>query len=82
MASKLLVRQVNISINSEYANFIEVGLCDVFPTIAGCMVMGSHFLVLLGWVSLRIWETCAAHSGYALPWCPWTQIPLFCGPQM
>lgn len=74
--------KVNVSINSEYANVIEVGVCDVFATVAGCLFMGSHLLVLLAWTALRIWETCAAHSGYALPFCPWSQIPVFNGPQV
>lgn len=74
--------KVSISINSEYANILEVGLCDVFATVGGCLFLGSHFLVLLSWTAIRIWETCAAHSGYALPFCPWSQIPVFNGPQV
>lgn len=73
---------MNVSVNSEYAEMAEVVLCDVLPTIAGCALLGSHFLVQLGWVALRIWETCAAHSGYALPWCPFSQLALFNGPQV
>jgi hypothetical protein len=74
--------QVNISINSEYAGMVEVALCDVLPTFAGCLLQGSHLVILLGWISFRVWETCAAHSGYALPWCPFTQVSVFNGPQM
>lgn len=56
---------MNVSVNSEYAEIAEVVLCDVLPTIAGCALLGSHFLVqvrvLLGW---------------ALPAC----LPGCCGP--
>lgn len=60
----------------------EIVLCDVLPTVLGCLLLGSHFLVQLGWIALRIWETCAAHSGYALPLCPFSQLGLFNGPQV
>jgi hypothetical protein len=73
---------VNVSVNSEYAEMAEIVLCDVLPTILGCLLLGSHLLVHLGWIALRIWETCAAHSGYVLPWCPFSRLALFNGPQV
>lgn len=74
--------KVNVSVNSEYAEMTEIVMCDVIPTIGGCMLLGSHFLVTLAWIAIRVWETCAAHSGYALPLCPWSQLSIFSGPQM
>jgi sterol desaturase/sphingolipid hydroxylase (fatty acid hydroxylase superfamily) len=67
--------KVNIGIASEFAHPVEDMLANVLPTIAGCLVMGSHPLTLWIWLVLRITETVDAHSGYNFPFSPFHALP-------
>ena len=60
-----------IGIASEYAHPIEAIFSNYVPTLFGPYILGSHAVVLLLWLAIRVFETIDAHSGYALPWSPW-----------
>ncbi len=64
-----------IGIAATYAHPVEDILANLIPTLGGCNLMSSHFVVFLAWVSWRLLETIEAHSGYAFPYSPFTCIP-------
>eukprot|EP00981_Chlorochromonas_danica_P005713 scaffold1172_cov180-Ochromonas_danica.AAC.40 len=70
----------SIGIASEFAHPVEDLLCNLIPTLLGCLVMGSHVVTLWLWIFIRIYETVDAHSGYCFAWSPFHAIPLFSGP--
>ncbi|KAJ1411742.1 fatty acid hydroxylase superfamily-domain-containing protein [Ochromonadaceae sp. CCMP2298] len=67
--------KVPVGVCAEYANPIEDLLANILPTVAGCLVMGSHVQVLWLWLSIRILETVDAHSGYRFPLSPFHALP-------
>jgi methylsterol monooxygenase len=52
---------------SEWAHPIEDLFVNIAPTVLGGLVMGSHLYTFAFWLTLRMWKTCDAHSGYLLP---------------
>lgn len=53
-----------IGFAAEYAHPIEQIVSNQGPTIGGCLLMGSHFCVLLMWLINRLQQTYEGHSGY------------------
>jgi sterol desaturase/sphingolipid hydroxylase (fatty acid hydroxylase superfamily) len=53
-----------VSIAAENAHPVEAIIANAIPSIGGCMLLGSHPLVFLVWLSFRLEETYEAHSGY------------------
>jgi sterol desaturase/sphingolipid hydroxylase (fatty acid hydroxylase superfamily) len=51
-------------------------LASLVPTLGGCCIMGTHFVVLACWLAFRLVETVDAHSGYSFPFHPLRRIPL------
>ncbi|KAH8069221.1 C-4 methylsterol oxidase [Aureococcus anophagefferens] len=45
---------------------------NVIPFLAGPLLFRVHFATLLLWVVVRVHEIVDAHSGYGLPWSPWS----------
>lgn len=56
--------KVNVGTAYNFANPIEDLFHNTWSTIAGCLFMGSHVLVLWLWLSIRVLEAINAHSGY------------------
>jgi sterol desaturase/sphingolipid hydroxylase (fatty acid hydroxylase superfamily) len=69
---------------SEWAHPVEDLLCNILPTVLGCLLMGSHLYVLALFVALRVWKTCDAHCGYNLPFpfSIWHGLPGMLGSDM
>jgi sterol desaturase/sphingolipid hydroxylase (fatty acid hydroxylase superfamily) len=67
--------KTNIGIASEYAHPVEDIVANLIPTLIGCLIMGSHALVLWAWLALRISETVDAHSGYNFQFSPFSFFP-------
>lgn len=59
---------VSIGIASEHAHPIEDIVANYFPTLSGCLLMGSHAVVLWAWIAFRLVETIDSHSGYHFEW--------------
>lgn len=59
---------VSIGIAAEHAHPIEDIVANYFPTLSGCLLMGSHAIVLWAWISFRLFETIDSHSGYHFEW--------------
>jgi len=71
---------VSIGIAAEYAHPVEEFFANFLPTFAGPALSGSpHAVVLWSYLSIRLWETIDAHSGYSFPWSPWKMIPFIQG---
>jgi len=66
-----------ISIAAEYAHPIELILSNIFPLIAGPMLLGSHIFTVWLWLILAITGTCNHHCGYHLPWLKGLSSPEF-----
>ena len=45
---------------------------NVIPFITGPLVFRLHLSTLLLWVVVRVHEIVDAHSGYGIPWSPWS----------
>jgi sterol desaturase/sphingolipid hydroxylase (fatty acid hydroxylase superfamily) len=56
--------KVTIGISSVYAHPVEDLCISTLATISGCMLMGSHLVVVWIWFAIRIFEAIYAHSGY------------------
>lgn len=69
----------SIGIAAEYAHPLEDLLCNVIPTFAGCLLMGSHVTTLWLWLALRLLETIDTHSGYSFDWSPTKWLPFLNG---
>jgi sterol desaturase/sphingolipid hydroxylase (fatty acid hydroxylase superfamily) len=67
--------KVNIGIASEFAHPIEDIFANVLPTFAGCLLMGSHTLIICAWLVIRIAETVDAHSGFNFRFSPFSFLP-------
>lgn len=65
---------------AEYAHPLEYIISNATPYAAGPLVAGlvfgrCHVLTTWVWGFLRVWEAVDGHSGYALPFSPWSFIP-------
>jgi sterol desaturase/sphingolipid hydroxylase (fatty acid hydroxylase superfamily) len=69
----------SIGIAAEYAHPIEDILCNIIPTFAGCLLMGSHVITLWPWFGLRLLETIETHSGYNFNCSPTKFLPFLNG---
>lgn len=69
-----------VSISSEYAHPIEYLINNIFPTIAGPLILGSktHLVSVLAWTAYRTLEAIDLHCGYEFPWTPFG-IPFMSG---
>ena len=59
-----------MSIASEFTHPLESLLGNIFPVIAGPMLLRCHVCTVAVWVVLRMLKTCDAHSGYNFPASP------------
>lgn len=60
----------SIGIACEFAHPVEDVFANFFPSIGGCMFLGSHVFTLWLWLAIRLWETLDVHSGYSFQWSP------------
>ena len=83
-ASPLLYRWVHkwhhvfhhsIGIASENAHPLEFLLGNLVPVMAGAMLTRAHAFTFFVWLTVRIFETVDAHSGYEFPWTPARLLP-------
>jgi len=60
----------------EYAHPIEDVLCNTLATIGGALVLRVHLAVFWLYISLKLWQSIDAHSGYDLPFpvSPWSAV--------
>jgi sterol desaturase/sphingolipid hydroxylase (fatty acid hydroxylase superfamily) len=65
----------SIGIAAEFAHPLEDALCNILPTILGCLLLGSHIFTFWSWLTLRLIETIDAHSGYAFSFSPFHLLP-------
>lgn len=67
-----------ISLCAEYAHPLEFSLCNVLPTSAGFLILGSnvHLATFAIWLSMRVFETIDGHCGYEFSWSPYRLLPL------
>ena len=49
---------------AEFAHPFESFFSNQLPTIGGCVLLGSHPVVLCVWIASRLFQTYEAHSGY------------------
>eukprot|EP00055_Hartaetosiga_balthica_P015450 m.91262 g.91262 ORF g.91262 m.91262 type:complete len:278 (+) comp8867_c0_seq1:110-943(+) len=61
----------SVGVSVLWAHPIEITLAFVVPSVAGPILLGTPFSILLFWMTLRVWETVDAHSGYTFKWSPW-----------
>ena len=61
-----------VGLATEYAHPIEDLLCNTLSTVAGPLLLGSHASVVIGYASLKLWQSVDAHSGLLLPFSPWS----------
>lgn len=59
---------ISIGIAAEHAHPVEDIVANYFPTLLGCLLMGSHVVVLWSWISFRLFETIDSHSGFHFEW--------------
>jgi len=64
----------SIGIAAEYAHPVEDLCANIIPTLLGPVLIPTHLAVFWVYISLRVWETLDAHSGYMFPWSPWCLI--------
>ncbi|KAB7499172.1 Fatty acid hydroxylase domain-containing protein 2 [Armadillidium nasatum] len=62
--------QSPIAVTAVYSHPVEHIFSNLLPIFAGPMIMGSHIATFWLWVSLAIFSTLNAHSGYHLPFFP------------
>jgi sterol desaturase/sphingolipid hydroxylase (fatty acid hydroxylase superfamily) len=65
----------SIGIAATYAHPIEDLFANLIPTLLGSLLIGSHFIVFLIWIILRLMETIDAHSGYSFSFSPFGLLP-------
>jgi len=66
--------KVTIGIASEYAHPIEDIFANMLPTIAGPLLFGSHAALVWMWIAMRTWNGVEGHSGYEMPYSPFTWL--------
>jgi sterol desaturase/sphingolipid hydroxylase (fatty acid hydroxylase superfamily) len=66
---------MSIGIASAFAHPVEDVLANLIPTLIGCLLMGSHVIVLWTWLYIRLMETIDAHSGYSFSFSPFHLLP-------
>ena len=73
----------SIVIASEYAHPVEYVLGNLLPSLAGAIALGgrAHLLAGLVYTTLRLVETCEAHSGYDFPFSLTKHLPFACSAQ-
>lgn len=71
-----------VGVNTEYAHPLEHLIANIFTTVGGPLLLGSHLLVMWVYVTGRLFETIDAHSGFDLPFLPRWLSEYFCGSRM
>lgn len=66
---------MSIGIAAAFAHPVEDLLANLIPTLIGCVIMGSHVIVLATWLLVRLTETVDAHSGYSFSFSPFHLLP-------
>lgn len=66
----------SIGIAAGFAHPVEDLFANLIPTLLGCLVMGSHIVILWTWLAIRLAETVDAHSGYAFKLSPFHLLPM------
>lgn len=56
--------KVTVGIASVFANPLEDILVNTWSSLSGCLIMGSHVVVLWIWLAIRVSEAVNSHSGY------------------
>ena len=69
-----------ISIASQNAHPIEYIFGNLWPVMAGPLLLGRRMHVQAGgvWAIVRMFESYDAHSGYEFPWSPFRLVPFAC----
>jgi sterol desaturase/sphingolipid hydroxylase (fatty acid hydroxylase superfamily) len=57
----------SIGLATEYAHPIEDILSNTLPTVAGALLLGSHYSIVIGYFGIKTWQSVNAHSGLSLP---------------
>lgn len=70
---------VSIGLASEYAHPVEDIFANLIPTLAGCLLLGSHASIVWSWLTLRMVQTIDTHSGYSFEWSPFNLIHWYSG---
>ena len=61
----------SVGITTHYVHPVEHWLGNLFPALAGIVLVGAHPVTMLVWVCLAITNAIHTHAGYALPWMSW-----------
>jgi fatty acid hydroxylase domain-containing protein 2 len=61
-----------IAVAAAYCHPIEHVLSNILPVVIGPLVMGSHLVTMWIWIFWLTSETLATHSGYHLPFVPYS----------
>jgi sterol desaturase/sphingolipid hydroxylase (fatty acid hydroxylase superfamily) len=59
-----------VGVTSIYAHPVEHIACNLFPPVAGPILMGSHFATALLFFVLALVSTTISHCGYHFPFLP------------
>ena len=72
--------RVTISIAAIYAHPIEFVFGNIFPSVAGPLILGNnmHIAAVFTFYGIRTIETLEGHSGYEFSWSPLSLIPMGC----
>ena len=73
--------KITIGLASTYAHPVEFFFGNVLPFAAGSLMLGSrmHNFTYNALVIWRLMDTGDAHTGYELPWSPFTVLPFTVG---
>lgn len=66
-----------IGFSAEYAHPLEVVVSNQIPTIGGVFLLGTHPLLVVVWVALRLQQTYEAHSGYCFRGAVLNEFPFY-----
>jgi sterol desaturase/sphingolipid hydroxylase (fatty acid hydroxylase superfamily) len=57
----------SVGLAVEYAHPVEDIFSNTLPTVAGGLLLGSHPAIIFSYMSLKMWQSIDAHSGFELP---------------
>ena len=66
-----------ISVATEYVHPVEYILGNLFPAIAGGLILrkNCHFATFISFVTMRLWKAAENHCGYEFPFSPLMAVP-------
>lgn len=65
----------SIGIASGFVHPVEDVVASLFPSLVGCLLMGSHVIIFWAWITIRLMETIDVHSGYSFSFSPFHLLP-------